>query len=280
MAERFIKLYDKILQWEWYSDINTKVLFIHLLLKANYKDLRFEGRTILRGQLVTSTGKLASQTGLTERQVRVSLDRLKMTGEVSSLSCPRYRIITINNYDSYQSDGRQNVNQMTGKMSAGRQAHDRLMTGSRQARDRLMTTSIDNIEQIEDIEQIEQIEESKGETAKRFIPPTKEEIEIFCLENGLTIDIDYFMNHYISNGWMVGKNKMKDWRATVRNWAKRDQDKGTGFKKQASAPAPAQRKQVVAQQYEQRDYHDDMEEIMRQQNERIIERLRAEGRDI
>ena len=74
MAGRFIKLYDKILSWEWYSDINTFRLFVHLLLKANYKDLNFEGRKILRGQLVTSLSSLSSQTGLTVRQVRVSLD--------------------------------------------------------------------------------------------------------------------------------------------------------------------------------------------------------------
>lgn len=158
MAGRFIKLYDKILQWEWYSDINTFRLFIHLLLKANYKDLHFEGHTILRGQLVTSLPKLASQTGLTVRQIRVSLDRLKMTGEVSSSSYPRYRVITVIKYDEYQSDGRQNGSQMTGEMSVSGQARDRLMTGSRQARDRLMTASIDNIEYIEQVEEIEKID--------------------------------------------------------------------------------------------------------------------------
>ena len=122
MAGRFIKLYDKILQWEWYSDINTCRLFIHLLLKANYKDQSFQGEIIHRGQMATSLSSLALQTGLSERQVRVSLDRLKMTGEVSSSTRPRCRIITIIHYDEYQSDGRQNVTLMTGKVSPSRQA--------------------------------------------------------------------------------------------------------------------------------------------------------------
>ena len=254
MADRFIKLYDKIMQWEWYKDVNTFRLFIHLLLRANYKDLRFEGKTIQRGQLVTSLASLASETGLTQRQIRVSLDRLKMTGEVSSLSCPRYRIITIVKYNEYQSDGRQNVSLMTDKMSASRQPHDSLVTGSRQAHDKLMTTSIEQIEEIEQIDKVEQIEERGGRTAKRFYPPTREEIEIFCLENGLTIDIDRFINYYSSNGWMVGRNKMKDWQATVRNWAKRDNDSGRPVK-----PAPTKR--VIAQEFPQRDYssvNDDM----------------------
>ena len=140
---RFIKLYDKILNWEWYKDINTFRLFLHLLLKANYKDISFEGRKILRGQLVTSLPSLSSQTGLTVRQVRVSLDHLKMTGEVTSTAYSKYRIITVVKYDEYQSVDRQEGSQMTGKRAAKRQADDRQMTGKRQASDSQMTASIE-----------------------------------------------------------------------------------------------------------------------------------------
>ena len=252
MAGRFIKLYDKILQWEWYSDINTFRLFIHLLLKANYKDLKFEGQTILRGQLVTSLPKLASQTGLSVRQVRVSLDKLKLTGELTDKSFNRYRVITVVKYDQYQAVDRQNDRRMTGELSAKRQADDRQMTGRWQADDRQMTASIDNIEYIEDVEQIEQIDRER-KTAKRFIPPSRDELEIFCLENGLSIDVDRFLNYYTANGWMVGRNKMKDWKATVRNWASKD----NGHAQQK----PASVKRVVAQNFPQRDYssvNDDM----------------------
>ena len=47
-----IKLYRKFLDWEWYQDINTKVLFIHMLMKANWKDGKFMGTTIPRGSIV------------------------------------------------------------------------------------------------------------------------------------------------------------------------------------------------------------------------------------
>ena len=258
MAGRFIKLYDKILQWEWYSDINTFRLFIHLLLKANYKDLKFEGQTILRGQLVTSLPKLASQTGLSVRQVRVSLDKLKMTGEVTGKSFNRYRVITVVKYDQYQSNDRQNDRQMTGEMSDKRQTDDRQMTDRWQTDDRQMTASIDNIEYIEQIDKVEQIDKSTGKTAQRFIPPTKQEIDIFCLENGLSIDVDYFYDHYASNGWMVGKNKMKDWQATVRNWARRDKGSGSapvpsGGPNKPINPKPPARPSSAAN-FEQRDY--------------------------
>lgn len=45
----------------------------------------------------------------------------------------------------------------------------------------------------------------------------------YCQEKGYTdVDVERFMNYYTSNGWMVGKNKMKDWKAAMRNWARKD----------------------------------------------------------
>ena len=60
------------------------------------------------------------------------------------------------------------------------------------------------------------------EKASRFIPPTLEDIKAYCEEKGYKLDYDRFIDYYTSNGWMVGKNKMKDWRACVRNWARKD----------------------------------------------------------
>lgn len=55
---------------------------------------------------------------------------------------------------------------------------------------------------------------------KRFIPPTVEQVREYCLERGNDVDPQRFVDHYTSNGWMVGKNKMKDWKAAVRTWEK------------------------------------------------------------
>ena len=55
-------------------------------------------------------------------------------------------------------------------------------------------------------------------TSKRFIKPTIEEIKEYCGQNDLRIDCERFYDYYESNDWHVGKNKMKDWKATARNW--------------------------------------------------------------
>lgn len=55
---------------------------------------------------------------------------------------------------------------------------------------------------------------------KRFTPPTLEEVSAYISEQGYNIDPERFMDYYTSNGWKVGKNPMKDWKATIRTWVR------------------------------------------------------------
>ena len=57
---------------------------------------------------------------------------------------------------------------------------------------------------------------------KRFTPPTVEEVAEYCYERGNRVDPQRFVDYYTSNGWMVGKNKMKDWKAAVRTWEQKE----------------------------------------------------------
>ena len=66
-----------------------------------------------------------------------------------------------------------------------------------------------------DIEKEKDIDSKKR---KRFIPPTLEEVKSYCSERKNNVDADKFIDYYESNGWMVGRNKMKDWKAAVRSW--------------------------------------------------------------
>lgn len=57
-------------------------------------------------------------------------------------------------------------------------------------------------------------------TASRFTPPTLAEVKAYCKERGNNVDPERFIDFYESKGWMIGKNKMKDWKAAVRTWEK------------------------------------------------------------
>ena len=59
-------------------------------------------------------------------------------------------------------------------------------------------------------------------TRPRFVKPTLEELTAYCKERGNRVNPERFLDYYNSNGWKVGRNPMKDWKATVRNWEKND----------------------------------------------------------
>ena len=61
---------------------------------------------------------------------------------------------------------------------------------------------------------------------KRFVKPSIDQIKAYCTERGYPVDAQHFFDYYESNGWMVGKNHMKDWQAAVRNWNQRDRHGG------------------------------------------------------
>ena len=60
---------------------------------------------------------------------------------------------------------------------------------------------------------------------KRFIPPIVEEVQEYCDSRCNNVDAQNFVDHYTGNGWMRGKNKIKDWKACVRTWEKNNQVK-------------------------------------------------------
>lgn len=109
----YIKIFRGLLEWEWYQDINTKTLFLHMLLKANWKEGKFQGTTVPRGSFVSSIKTLAMETSLTEREIRTGISHLKSTGEVTSRSTNKFTVFTVVNYNLYQAIDRQDDNQPT-----------------------------------------------------------------------------------------------------------------------------------------------------------------------
>jgi hypothetical protein len=76
-------------------------------------------------------------------------------------------------------------------------------------------------------------------TTTIFRKPTVEEVSEYCKERNTNIDPEKFVDYYITNGWMVGKNKMKDWKAAVRTWERNQEtfsQNSFSPKKSSSAP--------------------------------------------
>ena len=103
----YIKLHRKLLNWEWIENPNVLSVFVICLLKANHKANKWQGIEVPAGSLITSYEKLSAISGLSVRQVRTALDKLKMTGELTSKPTSRYSMISIKNWELYQVNDKQ-----------------------------------------------------------------------------------------------------------------------------------------------------------------------------
>lgn len=78
--------------------------------------------------------------------------------------------------------------------------------------------------QVQDQVQVKSIKLS--ESMDKFRAPTLQEVREYCNERGNNVDPEHFVAYYESNGWKVGRNSMKNWKAAVRSWEKRDLERG------------------------------------------------------
>jgi hypothetical protein len=62
---------------------------------------------------------------------------------------------------------------------------------------------------------------NSGSSPQKFIPPSIEEVTFYCNERSNSVDVNKWYDFYTSKGWMIGKNKMKDWKAAIRTWEKK-----------------------------------------------------------
>lgn len=130
--EGWIKLYRKMIDWEWYQDKNVKELFIHLLLTVNHKDQKWRGIEIKRGQRITSLEHLSKEINLSVMQIRTAINKLKSTNEITVKTTNKYTLITIVKYNDYQCqdiiDNKQNNTQDNNQITNEQQTNNKQIT--------------------------------------------------------------------------------------------------------------------------------------------------------
>jgi len=124
----WISIHRKFRDWQWYKNINVKTMFLHLLLKANFKDNYWRNILIKRGQTLTSVEHLAEETGLTVQQTRTALSKLKSTNEITIKSTNKYTLITIEKYDFYQKNNKNVTNKLTNNVTNNQQTNNKQVT--------------------------------------------------------------------------------------------------------------------------------------------------------
>lgn len=212
----YIKLYRSLLNWEWYDDINTKTVFLHLLLTVNIAKRQWHGITVPCGSRVSSYAVLAKETRLTERQVRTAISHLETTGELTRYKHPNFTVFAINNYDKYQL--------LTDETTGQRQGNDKVATGQRQQNKKIEEDKEDIYLSILDAE-------------SQNFPPTLEEIRLFAEQEEIHIDVQKFYDYYTERDWKTKNgNFIRNWKKTLQYWGETEGTPHKGKKRQQETP--------------------------------------------
>lgn len=148
----FVKLYRSMLTWEWYDDINVKILFLHLILTANYEDKKWRGKVIKRGQRVVSVKKLSEELGITVQQTRTAINKLISTNEITNSKFAECNVFTLINYDKFQA--------VTNETTNHQQTSNKRPTNVQQIDNKSITTTKE-YKEIEEYKEYKEIKKGK-----------------------------------------------------------------------------------------------------------------------
>lgn len=174
-------------------------MWIWMLGQANWKD---RGQ-LKKGQLVTTTAEMQEAMSYrigyrkktpTRAEIRSSYEAFTNNHMISHTKSTRGMVVTVENFGKYQD-----------------------FRSYEQHNEQPREDTTNNQAATQDTESIRKQENRKKKT-KPFTPPSVQEVFDYCQKRGNGIDAKMFIDSYEAKGWMIGKNKMKDWKAAVRTW--------------------------------------------------------------
>lgn len=199
--EGWVKAHRSILDhWIWKDKPFARgQAWMDLVFLANHDSektfINGELIEVQRGQHITSILKLSDRWGWGRKKVSKFLDDLENDKMLNQKRTTQYTAITLTNYEVYQSK----EHRVEQRKNIGGTAEEQPRNTNKN-------------------EKNEKNEKKGTNTTVRFTPPEIETIREYCSGRNNSVDPQTFYDFYASKGWMIGKNKMKDWKAAVRTW--------------------------------------------------------------
>lgn len=190
-------------------------LYSNILLKLYLRSLKNDGKLVVNDRIPYNAEMLASVTGHQTGTVKQALSIFKDLGLIDVLENGAIYMLDIQNF----------IGKGSSEADRKREYRQRIETDRTNVQTNLRQISEKSPPEIEielekEIKIEKEIDSSASTTTKRkrFEKPTLSEIEQYCIERNNNINAEQFFDYYESNGWKVGKNSMKDWKAAVRTW--------------------------------------------------------------
>lgn len=229
----FVPLYrEEVLGNPWLQKHpETVLVYVYLICSANFAPSMVGDVLINPGELVTSYAKLADETGHSIKTVRTCLQHLERSQYVAIERAQRqYTKITLLHWKNWHGDSEEwhSDGHSSGRTMGTEGAQDGHTNGQHNKKG---------------IEKGDKGKESgaPAPSAKRFTPPTIEEVRAYCLERGSSVDAQRFVDFYEASGWRRGKTPIRDWKACVRTWERGDASSGQAGRKESDPYAGYER---------------------------------------
>ena len=198
-------------------------LYSNILLKLYLRSLKNDGKLVVNERIPYSADMLASVTGHQVGTIKQALSVFKDLGLIDVLDNGAIYMLDIQNFIGKGSSEADRKREYRQRIETDR---TNVQTNLRQISDKSTPEKEKELEK--DIEIEKEIHSSAKSTTtkrKRFEKPTLSQITQYCLERNNCVNAEQFYDYYESNGWKVGKNAMKDWKACVRTWERNGYDK-------------------------------------------------------
>ena len=210
MAEGFIVISRRIKGWRWWHNPTARSFWLYILVETNWRSgyLR-DGTEVQRGQLCRSLRNMAEDNHCSVNTIRYWLRKFEESGEITVTRAHQYQVINVINYAKYQDY------QCTNGTTTD--------TSTDTTTDTSTDTTTDTDRTIRTIRTRKTIKPQYiGNTVRAsFAPPSMEEVEQYISTKGYHFTADEFIAFYESNGWKVGRNPMKNWKAACTTWENR-----------------------------------------------------------
>lgn len=205
-------------------------LYSNILLKLYLRSLKNDGKLVVNDRIPYNAEMLASVTGHQVGTIKQALSMFKELGLIEILENGAIYMLDIQNFIG------------KGSTEADRQRlYDRRISDERKQKKLTQSRNLEEIFEkstpeieleIEKELEIELDSSAKSTTIKRkrFEKPSISDIKQYCMERNNNINANQFYDYYESNGWKVGKNSMKDWKAAVRTWERSEYRKSNSKK--------------------------------------------------
>lgn len=202
----FVQLHRKITDSWITEDPMALALWVRILVEATHKSRKvfYKGANydLKPGDLLFGLNRWSEKTGISREVIRKRIDMMESDGMITRSKHPKISIVSITNWHDYQ---------CANTVTTRKQHADNTLTT-------LSEHKYNNVNNENNEDNVKDIGKRK-----RFAPPQVQDVSSYFAEQGSTPqEAQKFVDFYESKGWMVGKSKMKDWKASARNWIRRN----------------------------------------------------------